>query len=688
MLSGSRAPLIGLVVLAAIAAVDAFTPPDVILLPLFLVGPLVAASGGRLRHTMAVGAASVVLVVVLGWMDGLAGTRRHSVVIGAAVISGLLASWLAHVREQRESTLRTVEPIAERVADETAARLRAEYLSRVQHVLTRSLDVGEILDRVTAEAVPDIADWCAGVVTIDRPPDQPSMVVAHADPARRRWAEGLLHRFPYDPASGFGAPRAVATGERSLVSGLSAGTWDSGDLGRLLREGDADAVLTVPVHGPLGVLGALQFIRGRARPPFDDTDVELAEELAERCGSALNNAVLFGRQAAGRTALDTLQHVSGALATAVTYEDVARAMVTADRTQDGGFGVVLYVGDEHDLVRAATESVDPELGVGRLDDLAKRCVVEAELVDVDLPTGGRQAIVLPLRFMGRSIGALAFVVRNRRSLTPETLSMLSVLAARCAGALERISLYERERDAALSLQRRLLPTLVDVPPWVEVAARYEPATGGNIGGDWFQLVTAGNGRLVAVVGDAVGHGITSAAAMGQLRASIATAVATTTDPASALAIVDHFAAQGSDTLAASAALAMFEESGGVLHASAGHPPMVLVHDGAARLLEAGRRPLLGFGDVDRSRSAIEPFGPGDTLVMYTDGLIEQRETSIDEGLRRLLEVVHGVASADPTSLCDTLIEQMVAPGLNEDDVAVLVLRHRTAPLALRGCSTG
>src|SRR5688500_6778006 len=101
--------------------------------------------------------------------------------------------------------------------------------------------------------------------------------------------------------------------------------------------------------------------------------------------------------------------------------------------------------------------------------------------------------------------------------------------------------------------------------------------------------------MMAVVGDAVGHGVSSAAAMGQLRASIATAVSSTPDLDTALTVVDTFAAQGMDTLGATAAFAWFDESGSLRYGSAGHPPIVLAGaDGDVRLLEDGRRPLLGF----------------------------------------------------------------------------------------------
>jgi serine phosphatase RsbU (regulator of sigma subunit) len=244
--------------------------------------------------------------------------------------------------------------------------------------------------------------------------------------------------------------------------------------------------------------------------------------------------------------------------------------------------------------------------------------------------------------------------------------------------LERASLYERDRDIALTFQRRLLPELPRSPQWIEMASSYRPATGMAIGGDWYQVLDAGGGRLVAVVGDAVGHGLVAAAAMGQLRASIATAVATNAEPEHAVGSVDRFAMQGADTLGASLAYVLFDPYGAARYVSAGHVPMVLIRPGEpAVLMEDGRRPLLGFRVADEeTASASFSFEPGDIVVLYTDGLIERRGGTIDDGLHRLLEAVEKSRDLSPQGICDSLLEQMAADYEAEDDVALLVVRRR------------
>jgi GAF domain-containing protein/PAS domain-containing protein len=564
---------------------------------------------------------------------------------------------------------------------ERRARRRAEYLTRVHGVLSTSLDIDEILERVTNAVVPDLADWCSAVLAIDRPRDAPTIVVAHHDETMRAWAVEVQRQFPYDPDADWGAAKVIRTGQRELINGV-ADVVTSDDQSGVLHRADVDSVVTVAIVGPLGVLGSLQLIRGHDRPPFTEGSVELIEELAGRCGAALHIAILFDRQATTRAALETLQRVSGGLAAAVTRHDVARAVITNGISGLHASGAALFVdaGERLELIDADGVST---ADIGRLEELAWRAVENDSMSDRNgaldpLALGeGVAALVTPLRIRSRSVGALAFVFPADRRFADDEISMMVTLGARCAGALERAALYERERETALVLQRRLLPDVPTVPDWLEVAARYEPAAGGQIGGDWYQLVESGPGRLMAVVGDAVGHGVASAAAMGQLRASIATAVRSDVGLDVALDVVDAFAAQGMDTLGASAAFAWFDQTGNLQYASAGHPPIVIVPAGQpARLLQGGRRPLLGFTtpSITLASAASEPLGSGDMVLMYTDGLIERRDESLDVSLARLVAALEDLRELGPAELCNELIVQL--GGSQRDDVAVLAIRRR------------
>jgi serine phosphatase RsbU (regulator of sigma subunit) len=198
-----------------------------------------------------------------------------------------------------------------------------------------------------------------------------------------------------------------------------------------------------------------------------------------------------------------------------------------------------------------------------------------------------------------------------------------------------------------------------------------------IGGDWYQVLEAAGGRIAAVVGDAVGHGLVAAAAMGQLRASIATAVANDPEPNHAMAAVDLFAVQGADTLGASAIYVLFDPDAPARYTSAGHVPVVRVPArGRCELLEGGRRPLLGFHvPEEHGLSADFPFDAGDIAVLFTDGLIERRGETIDDGLKRLLDAVDKTRHLSPQEMCATLLEQVTEGYEPEDDIALLVIRR-------------
>ena len=563
---------------------------------------------------------------------------------------------------------------------ERRERERIEFLSKVNDVLAFSVDGGEILQRVTGAVIPDLAEWCCVVVSIDRRRDRPWISVAHRDPEKVRWAEQIQHDYPYDPDANWGAAAVIRSGRREVFNNIDPAEFAAPG-GDVLKEAGLRSVITVPLVAAVGTIGAMQLIRCEGQPPFEPSEIELIEELAGRLGAALNSALLFDRQARSRTALDTLQQVSGRIASVATSAKIIHAVLaygSAGIRADGG-SVFLVVDDGDLVVKESIVSLDTAGQQAQLR-VAQRAIERAALVVDDLSGDGARgsAIGVPLRILNRIIGSLVFTFNDEREFTPEELSMLVTLGSRCAGALERASLYERDRDIALTFQHRLLPALPGPPDWLEIAASYRPATGLAIGGDWYQVLEAGGGRLAAVVGDAVGHGLVAAAAMGQLRASIATAVATDADPDRVIVAVDRFAAQGPDTVGASLAYLLFDPDGPARYTSAGHVPAVWVPaDGEGTLLESGRRPLLGFRLADaQGLTADFPFGSGDLAVMYTDGLIERRGETIDDGLKRLLHSIEAARHLTPQAMCESLVEQLTLGYEPDDDIAVLVIRRK------------
>jgi serine phosphatase RsbU (regulator of sigma subunit) len=165
--------------------------------------------------------------------------------------------------------------------------------------------------------------------------------------------------------------------------------------------------------------------------------------------------------------------------------------------------------------------------------------------------------------------------------------------------------------------------------------------------------------------------------MGQLRASIATAVANDPEPNRAIAAVDLFAVQGADTIGASVAYVLFDPDGHARYASAGHVPVVRMPAcGPSELLESGRRPLLGFNIRDDDNLTADfAFGAGDVVVMFTDGLVERRGETIDDGLQRLLDAVDASRHLSPSEMCASVLERLIGGEEPDDDVALLVIRR-------------
>ena len=563
---------------------------------------------------------------------------------------------------------------------ERQQRERVEFLSKVNDVLAFSVDVGEIVQRVTASVIPDLAEWCSVVVSIDRRRDRPLISVAHRDPEKVKWAEQVQQDHPYDPDAEWGAAQVIRSGQREVIDNIDPAVFllSGGDV---LRPARLQSVITVPLIAVLGTIGAMQLIRCDGQPPFATSEVDLIDELAGRLAAALNSAVLFDRQARSRAALETLQQVSGRMAAVATTAKIVHAALaygSAGIHADGG--AMFQLDDEGVLsVKESTVTLDSITEQARFE-VAALAIEGVTIVVKDLVIDDAQgtAVGVPLRIMNRIVGSLVFTFHEQRDFTPEELSMLVTLGSRCAGALERASLYERDRDIALTFQHRLLPGLPSPPDWIEIAACYRPATGLAIGGDWYQVIDTGAGRVAAVVGDAVGHGLVAAAAMGQLRASIATAVATNPDPDHAIVAVDLFAAQGADTLGASLAYILFDPSGLAHYLSAGHVPAVWVPSGAEGVfLEGGRRPLLGFrAPGDQAVNAEFRFDSGDIAIMYTDGLIERRGERIDDGLKRLLHAIEGARHMAPQAMCDSLLEELTFGYEPEDDIALLVIRRK------------
>jgi len=217
------------------------------------------------------------------------------------------------------------------------------------------------------------------------------------------------------------------------------------------------------------------------------------------------------------------------------------------------------------------------------------------------------------------------------------------------------------------------------------AVRYQPASGPlQIGGDWYDVVDLDDGRVALVVGDCVGHGLAAATVMGQLRSACRALLLEQPRPGAALAGLDRFAARLPGARCTTALCAVLTlDTGELVYSSAGHPPPIMVHaDGTTVQLDGGHGlPLALRPDWLRPESRVT-MPPRATLLLYTDGLVERRGRSIDDGIARAAGLIQDGRSQSLDDVADHLMFRLDPGGGYSDDVAMLLYRQ-PAPMEMK-----
>jgi serine phosphatase RsbU (regulator of sigma subunit)/anti-sigma regulatory factor (Ser/Thr protein kinase) len=298
---------------------------------------------------------------------------------------------------------------------------------------------------------------------------------------------------------------------------------------------------------------------------------------------------------------------------------------------------------------------------------------------VGLPTG-RRALLAPLRGRRRVIGAAVLLRRaGRAPFESDDLLVAAQLATHTALGVDKAVLYGREAYIADALQREMLPDSLPQPTGVQLASRYLPAAeSARVGGDWYDAIPLPGSRVALVVGDVMGHSMTSAAIMGQLRTTVQTLAGLDLAPQEVLYHLDEQAQRLGQDRMATCVYAVYDPiAHRLVVANAGHPPPVLLHaDGLAEVLRVPPGAPIGVGGVPFE--AVElPAPAGATLLLYTDGLVESRSRDVWGGIELLRERLHDAASVvSPPPLeplCDEVLE-ILGPGDRDDDIALLAAR--------------
>jgi serine phosphatase RsbU (regulator of sigma subunit) len=591
------------------------------------------------------------------------------------------------------SVLSDAQQEARAIAETVAGRL--QRLHRVTAALAEASTEQDVTDAVVTEAAATLGAVMSALCA--REGDLLRIIGlggARAE-TRQRWAT-----FPVNSA--LPASDAVRTQEPIVVADKEQMAARYPLLsGQPLQDGPT---VCVPVMASDHVIGALSL----TFPPGHEVDageVDLLATIGRQCGIALERARLFAaeREARERSAFlaDAAAVLGSSLEPAETLSNLTSILVPrlADWAVvylDEGDGRVELASAAHRDPRLteiiiehqraqpldgnATNGLVEVLRTGRSllydvvpDDLRHRTTEGIEDPQVAAAFTPTSAIGAALKARGRVLGAVALARTGGPPYTEADLSLIEELSGRAAVAVDNAQSYRRERDAALTLQRSLLPQLVPRVAGVSLAWRYLPgAAGTHIGGDWYDVIPLEQGRVGLVIGDVMGRGLRAAALMGQLRATARAHASAEIGPGAVLARLDAALARLEQDQITTVLFAVLDPASRSLTvAAAGHlPPLLRSADGAA-YLEVVPGPPLGAGHADYPELRVTVPG-GATLLFYTDGLVEDRELSVDIGMEKLRASVEDVAS--PEELCDRALAALGRDTQHDDDTAMLAVR--------------
>lgn len=287
---------------------------------------------------------------------------------------------------------------------------------------------------------------------------------------------------------------------------------------------------------------------------------------------------------------------------------------------------------------------------------------------------GSALAILPL-VAGSVRGVVAVAYPRFRTFEPAQQQILETVAALAARALDRGRRYDAEHAAAVAFQKAALPDALPEVPGLSIAARYRPASlHAAVGGDWYDVVVLDDHRTLLVVGDVVGHGMEAAAAMGRLRTALRVIATLDPDPGVILHTLGHQVDAIPNAFCTTVLCAVIDRRDQTLSWSrAGHLPPLLIRGSESELLDERCAPPLGVVVDSRAPVHRRPLRAGDRLLLFTDGIVERRDETIDVGMVRLASMAHTLSDLDGEEFTDTLVEAIVPHEDQVDDIAILVV---------------
>ena len=503
-------------------------------------------------------------------------------------------------------------------------------------------------------------------------------------------------------SSSTASAETIRTGRRIVVTGAS----DITDRFTDMPARGAETVVALPLHDGAGVIGAIGLSFTELRE-LDPSELEFLDILANACAQSMGR-ITAQRDAALQTSkLVFLAEAATELASSLDYQ-VTLARVAQLAVPTFADWCAIDVVDDGRLRRLAVAHVDPAK-VRLAHELADRYPPDpeaphgawqvmrtgesdliAEITDEMLVAGAvdaehlaiaralhlRSAVTVPLVARGRVLGVLTWVsAESERHFTADDLALAEELAQRAAVSLDNSELHSQTLAAAVQLQHAVLPEALPTSPRWELGHHYSPAGRTEVGGDFYDAVELADGRLMMFMGDVMGRGVAAAAAMAEMRAATRAFASLDPDPAAVLEKLDAMVmSYGSDQLVTLVYVLADAAAGHLVVGNAGHPPpSVLRADGSLERLPITDGPPLGVVASRRGRTTVE-FGIGDTLLAFTDGLVERRDEDIDTGMDRLGTVVPAMAGMPLREGVERLVDA-VRDDTYDDDMAALALRR-------------
>lgn len=600
---------------------------------------------------------------------------------------GRLAEWVGVTRVVTDERLveqerRRLEEFAARAAD------RTRVLQQVTGGLTSAVTVADVLDVVvrSSDAVRGLRE--AQILLYDEP--ERAVEIHRYDGGRH-----VRHVVPLAEAAELtdvlATRRATFAGRCPHPPALHGQADDAPVPCGLLP-------LVTSVDAPFGVL-AVTFAPGHG---VDDDEKALLEAVAGQCAQALERALLYERTTERARLQEVLSEASHLFSGSLESGEVVARLADVATPTLADWATVQLLGEGARLRLAAVDHavparasqlrrllnwypVDSQTPGGGAEVVATGRSLELDAVPRELLAGaggdsdGAQlrvrVLAVPLIARGRTLGALTLVREEARPHTTLEIATAEDLARRAALAMDNAELYAAQRDVAVTLQRSLLPDTLPHDEHLELSVRYLPgARGTEVGGDWYDAIPLPDGRVGLVVGDVMGRGVRAAAVMGQLRAALRSYALEGHMPSQVLHRLEAVADAFGEHQLTTCVYGVYEPAQQRLWlSSAGHPPPVLVRDGVGEFLDVPVGLPLGVGEASYE-DLLVPLDASATLLLYTDGLVEQRTLPLGDGLQRLVTVASAASHYALDDMVDDVLAGMGLADEHDDDVALLAVR--------------